>query len=181
MTSRYSVSYKINPFCALHSRQIIISGWRGWLWWELGHLFCVPDTDDVKQKNNSLETIPSRFSLSRKQRSLLLYVICIQHTKVLSWILESINTWTNCQFIWSGKVYIWLSVWEFKKLCLWQPCLNKLMHVENWETDQLQHDLYVDISYKFTLAWVFVSHACTQITVNTFTNDLVLFTGIIRC
>ena len=25
--------------------------------------------------------------------------------------------------------------------------LNKLMHVENWETDHLQHDLYVDISY----------------------------------
>ena len=46
------------------------------------------------------------------------------------WNLESINIWTNCQFIWSGKVYIWLSVWEFKKLCLWQPCLNKLMHVD---------------------------------------------------
>ena len=39
-------------------------------------LFCVPDTDNVKQKNNSLETIPSR-----KQRSLLLYVICVQYTK----------------------------------------------------------------------------------------------------
>ena len=38
-------------------------------------------TDDVKQKNNSLETIPSRFSLNRKQRSLLLYVICVQYTK----------------------------------------------------------------------------------------------------
>ena len=70
-------------------------------------------------------------------------------TRSFEWNLESINIWTNCQFIWSGKVYIWLSVWEFKKLCLWQPCLNKLMHVENWETDQLQHDLYVDISYKF--------------------------------
>ena len=45
--------------------------------------------------------------------------------------------------------------------------------VENWETDQLQHDLYVNISYKFTLAWLFVSHAFTQINVNTFINDLV--------
>ena len=70
--------------------------------------------------------------------------------------------------------------WQFQKLSLWRPCLKKVMHVENWETDQLQHELYVDISYKFTLAWVFVSHACTQITVNTFTNDLVLFTGIIQ-
>ena len=89
---------------------------------------------------------------------------------------------TNCQFIWSGKVYIWLSVWGFQKLFLWQPCLNKFMHVENWESDHLQHDLYVDISNKFTLAWVFVSHACTytQITVNSFMNYLVLSVGIIQ-
>ena len=139
-------------------------------------LFCVPDTDNVKQKNNSLETIPSRFSLNRKQRSLLLYVICVQYTKF--WVeFWTINIWTNCQFIWSGKVYIRLSVWEFQKLFLWQPCLNKVMYVENWETDQLQHDMYVDISHKFTLAWAFVSRACKQITVNTFMNDLVLFKG----
>ena len=62
-----------------------------------------------------------------------------------------------CQFIWSGKVYLFLSVWEFKKLCLWQPRLDKLMHIENWNTDHLQHYLYVDVSYKFTLAWVFVN------------------------
>ena len=105
----------------------------------------------------------------------------VSSTRTLSGILEPINIWTNCQFIWSGKVYIWLSVWEFQKLFLWQPCLNKLKHVENWETDQLQHNLYLDMSYKFTLAWVFVSHTCTQITVNTLTNDLVLFTGIIQC
>ena len=58
-----------------------LNGWRGWLWWELGHLFCVPDTDDVKQKNNNFETIPRRFSLNRKQRSPLLYVICVHYTK----------------------------------------------------------------------------------------------------
>ena len=53
------------------------------------------------------------------------------------------------------------------------PCLNELMHVENCESDHLQHDLYVDISYEFTLAWVFVSHACTQITLmNTCKSDL---------
>ena len=146
---------------------------------EFGHLFCVPDTDDVKQENN--ETIPCRFSLNRRQRSLLLYVICVLSTRGFEWNLESIDIWTNCQFIWTGKVYIWLLVWEFQKLFLWQPCLNKPMPVENWETDHLQPDLYVDISNKFTLVWVFVSHACTQITVNTFINNLVLFTGIIQC
>ena len=70
---------------------------------------------------------------------------------------------------------------NFKNSSSGCPCLNKVMHVENWETDQLQHDSYVSISYKFTIAWVFVSYAYTQITVNTFTNDLILFTGIIQC
>ena len=48
------------------------------------------------------------------------------------------------------------------------------------DTDHLQHDFYVDISNKSTLAWVFVSHACTctQITVNSFINNLVLITRI---
>ena len=70
---------------------------------EFGHLFCVPDKDDVKQKNNNHETIPSRFSLNRKQRGLLLYVICVLSTRSFEWNLESIDIWTNCQFIWSGK------------------------------------------------------------------------------
>ena len=41
--------------------------------------------------------------------------------------------------------------------------------------------LYVNILYKFTLAWVFVSHACTQITINSFINDLVFLIVIIQC
>ena len=122
------------------------------------------------------EQQPRRFSLIRKQS----YVICVLSTRSFDWNLEAINIWTHCQLIWSGKVCIWLSVWEFQQLFLWQPFLNKFIHVENWETDHLQHDLYVDISNKFTLARVFVSHACTctQINVNSFINNLVLFTRI---
>ena len=138
----------------------VINGWRGWFWWELGHLFCVPDTDDLKQQpwNNTKQIFPEQ----KTKKSFALRHLCPVH-EVLCGILESINTWTNCQFIWSGKGYIRQSVWEFQKVFLWQPCLNKVIHVENWETDQLQHYLYVDISYKFTLAWVFVSPVCTQI------------------
>ena len=44
-------------------------------------VFCVPDSNDVKQENNNHETIPSRLSLNRKQRSLLGYVICVQSMK----------------------------------------------------------------------------------------------------
>ena len=32
------------------------------------------------------------------------------------------------------------------------------MHVENWETDHIQHDLYVDISYKFTFACMYTNN-----------------------
>ena len=39
-------------------------------------VFCVTDSDDVKQKNNT-----NRLSLNRKQRSLLRYVICVQCMK----------------------------------------------------------------------------------------------------
>ena len=110
-------------------------------------------------------------------------------TSSVSWVHEVLsgiwNPLISGQIVNSfgqGKcTFNWLLVWEFQKLFLWQPCFNKPMHVENWETDHLQPDLYVDISNKFTLVWVFVSHACTQITVNTFINNLVLFTGIIQC
>ena len=116
-------------------------------------------TKEQKPWNNTKQIYPEQ----KSKKSFVLRHLC------------PVN-WTNCQFIWSRKVYIWLSSWEFQKLWLCQPCLNKLMNVENWETDHLQHD--VDISYNFTLAWVFVSHACTQINMNTFINDLVLFRGI---
>ena len=32
------------------------------------------------------------------------------------------------------------------------------MHVENWETDHIQNDLYVDISYKFTFACMYTNN-----------------------
>ena len=112
----------------------------------------------IKQTKKNHENIASRLSLTEK-KEVFCFTSSVSSTRSFDWNLKCINICTNCQFIWSGKVYIWLPVWEFKKLCLWQPCLNKLMHVENWNTDHLQHYLYVDISYKFALAWVFVSHA----------------------
>ena len=121
-------------------------------------ILCVPDTDDVKQKNNDLEPIPSRFSLNRKQRSVLFYLICVQYRKF--WV-EFWNPLIPGQILNSfgqGKCTFDCQSGNLKD---YSSCLNKVMHVENWETDQLQHDLYVDISHKFTLAWVFVSHAYT--------------------
>ena len=135
-------------------------------------------TYKTKEQKN-MKTYQADFPWT-ENKEVFCFTSSVSSTRSFDWNLESINICTNCQFIWSGKVYIWLPVWEFKKLCLWQPCLNKLMHVENWNTDHLQHYLYVDDSYKFTLAWVFVSHARTQITIKAFTNDLVFVTVIIQ-
>ena len=92
------------------------------------------------------------------------------HLAVIYGSLEAIIR-TNCSFIWSS-VHLTVSLGISKPMAL--ASLIKLMHVENWETDHLQHDLYVDISYKFTFAWVLVSHACTRIIINTCRNDLSL-------
>ena len=106
-------------------------------------------TKEQQPWNNTKQIFPEQ----KAKKVFALRHLCPLH-EVLSGIGNTyINIWTNCQFIWSGIVYIWLS--DFQKLFLWQPCLNKLMHVENWETDQLQLDLYVDISYKF--------HSCMSI------------------
>ena len=71
----------------------------------------------------TMKTYPADFPRAENKEVFLFYIICVQYTKF--WLeLGTISIWTNCQFIWSGKVYILLSVWEFKKLCLWQPCLN---------------------------------------------------------
>ena len=75
------------------------------------------------------------------------------------------------------SVHLTINLGISKTMALSTMSEQAYMHVENnWETDYLQYDLYVDISYKFNLAWVFVSRAYTQITMNTCINDLVLFT-----
>ena len=44
------------------------------------HLFRVPDTDDVKQKNKNLKTMPNRFLPEHKaKRSLVLRDLCPVH------------------------------------------------------------------------------------------------------
>ena len=81
------------------------------------------------------------------------------------------------------KVFIWLvSVWEIRNLWFWHVSTSSSMFgmETNGETDHLQHDLFVDISYKFFLALGIVSYACTRITMNTCLSGkkIVLFTWI---
>ena len=105
-------------------------------------------TKEQQHWNNTKQIFPEQ----KTKRSFALRRLCPVH-EVLSGMRNPLKCGQIVNSFGQGKC-------TFQKLFLWQPCLNKLMHVENWGTDQLQHDLYVDISYKFTLSWVFVSHAC---------------------
>ena len=135
----------------------------------------------IKQKNKPWKHTKQIFPEQKTKKSFALHHLCPVH-EVLTGIWNALISVQIVNSLGQGiKAYIWLPVWEFKKLCLWHPCLNNLMHDENWNTDHLQHYLYVDTSYKFTLAWVFASRACTQITINTFINDLVFCKVIIQC
>ena len=132
----------------------------------------------IKQKNQKQWKHTKQIYPEQKtKKSCALHHLCPVH-EVLTGIWNPLISAQIVNSFGQGKCTFDCQSGNLKKLCLWQPCLNKLMHVENWNTDHLQHYLYVDISYKFTLAWVFVSHACTQITINTFTNHPFSFTII---
>ena len=46
-----------------------------------GYLLRIPDTNDVKQRTKTIKQYQTEFSLNRKERGLLFYVICIRYTK----------------------------------------------------------------------------------------------------
>ena len=142
----------------------------------------VPDTDDVKRKNNRLETISSRFPLNRKQRikSFALRHLCPVH-EVLSGIGNSLISGQIVTLFGQGKCTFDCQSGTFKNYSSGNhvstnSCMLKIEKLINFNMTCMW-----TFHTNFTLAWVFVSHSYTQINANTFINDLVLFTGIIQC
>ena len=137
--------------------------------------------DYVKQNDKNQETITSRFFPEQKTKKSFV----LRHLSPVHKVLTGIWKPLSGQIV-SSSIHL---VRESVHKCTFdrQPGnfqnyasgnhVNKRMHVENWETDHLQHDLYMDTSYKFTLAWVFVSHACIRRTMNTFINDFICLQG----
>ena len=123
MTSRYRVSYKINPFCTLHSRQIhVINGWRGWLWWEFGHLFKL---SGGHRWQKAKEQKPWRFPLNRKQRSLLFYVIFVQYTKF--WLEFGLHKYLDKLWIHLVKESVHLTVsLGISKIVSTTSCMSRI-------------------------------------------------------
>ena len=128
-------------------------------------LICVPGTDDIKEKNKKpWKHTKQIFPEQKTKKSFASHHLCPVH-EVLTGIWNPLISAQIVNSFGQGK-------------CTFDCQSGNL---KNYASDHLQHYLYVDISYKFTLAWVSVSHACTQITINTFINDLVFFTVIIPC
>ena len=74
------------------------------------NIFCVPDTDDVKQNNKNHETIPSRFSLNRKPKSLC-FTSFVSSTRSFDWDLDSLISGQIVNSFGQGKYTV---NWEFK-------------------------------------------------------------------
>ena len=87
-------------------------------------------TKEQQPWNNTKQIFPEQ----KAKKAFALRHLCPLH-EVLSGIGNTyINMWTNCQFIWSGIVYIWLS--DFQKLFLWQQvstssCKHWLLFLNN--------------------------------------------------
>ena len=131
-TSRYRISYEIHTFCTLHSREIhVLNRWTGWLWWEFGHLLCVKDTDDIiKQKNKEpWKHTKQIFPEQRTKKSFSLHHLCPVH-EVLTGIWNPLISAQIVNSFGQGKCTFDCQSGNFKKLCHWQPCLTKLMHVD---------------------------------------------------
>ena len=101
-------------------------------------------TKEQQPWNNTKQIFPEQ----KTKKSFVLRHLCPVH-EVLSRSGNPLISGQIVNLFGQGRCTFDCQSGTFKNLFLWQPCLNKLMHVENWETDQLQRDLYVDISYKF--------------------------------
>ena len=135
-------------------------------------VFCVPDSDDVKQRTTTMKQYQADCPWT-ENKEVFWATSSVSSAWNADWNLESINIWTKCQFIWSGKVCIWL----------WQPFVSTsscMLRIEKLITFNMIC-MWTFHTLQIYSCMVFVSRACTQITVNTFIDDLVLFTGIIQC
>ena len=138
------------------------------------HLFCVHGWRKTKEQqpwNNTKQIFPEQ----KTKRSFVWCDLCLVR-EVLAGIWNPLISGQIVNSFGQEKCTFDCQSGNFKNYAS-----GNHLSTSSWQTDHLQHDLYADISYKFTLVCVFVYHACTQLTLSTLINDLVLFTFIIQC
>ena len=128
-----------------------------------------------KTKEQTMKTYQADFPWT-ENKEVFCFTWSVSSTRSFDWNLESINICTNCQFIWSGKVFIWLPVWEFKKT-MPLATMSQQAHA-CWSRIEIL------TTFNITFMWTFHTNSLFHEFINyinTFINDLVFFTGIIQC
>ena len=127
-----------------------------------------------KTKEQTMKTYQADFPWT-ENKEVFCFTKSVSSTRSFDWNLESINICTNCQFIWSGKVYIWLPVWEFKKT-MPLATMSQQAHA-CWSRIEIL------ITFNITFRWTFYTHSLLHEYlflmhvhknnyINTFINDL---------
>ena len=105
-------------------------------------------TKEQQPWNGPLETIPSRYSLNRKQRSLLLYVICVQYTKFWVEIWNPLIPGQIVNSFGQGKCTFDCQPGNFKKIVSTRSCMLRIEKL---------------INFHITCMWTFHTHSFMDI------------------
>ena len=137
------------------------------------------------KRTQNHETIPSGFSLNRKQTSLLFYIMCVQYTKfwLKFWIWNPLISGQIVNSFGQGKCTFDCQSRNLKNYASGahvstSPCMLRteilitvnISCIWTFHTNSLLHE------YLFLMH----VHNYMQLTINTFINDSVSFTGIIQ-
>ena len=82
-----------------------------------------------KTKEQTMKTYQADFPEQKTKKSFALHHLCPVH-EVLTGIWNSLISAQIVNSFRQGKCTFDCQSGNLKKLCLWQPCLNKLMHVD---------------------------------------------------
>ena len=92
----------------------LLNRWTGWLRWEFGHLFCVPDTDDLKQKNKKSRKHTKQIFLEQKtKKSFVLHHLCPVH-EILTGIWNPLISGQIINSFGQGKCTFDCQSWNLK-------------------------------------------------------------------
>ena len=107
-------------------------------------ILCTRHRWHIKQKNKKPRKHTKEiFPEQKTKKYFVLHHLCPVH-EILTGIWNPLISGQIVNSFGQGKCTFDCQSGNLKNLCLWQPCLNKLMHVENWNTHHFQHYLYVN-------------------------------------
>ena len=108
-----------------------------------------------KSRNFSMSRV--KFNCSIGRRRLFQKVKDMHADNYIGFPIKSIHSalYIHDKFVFYRESVHWLSVWEFQNLWLCHALSQQAHACLEWRPMEKRITLFVNISYKFTLAWVF--------------------------